>query len=88
MDEDSKRANFKKQLDEQHSWPTLYMFKFIVPKTKEGEVLELFPSNEISTKESNNGKYVSVTAKVMMQSSETVVAVYEKAHAIEGVIAL
>lgn len=48
----------------------------------------LFPSNELSTKESKGGKYVSVTAKIMMGSSDDVIKIYEEAHKVEGVIAL
>ena len=88
MKEDKSRINFKEKLDDQYSWPSLYMFKFIVPKGKEDEVIVLFPSNEVSTKESKNGNYISVTAKVMMSSSEDIVRIYEEAYKIEGVISL
>ena len=64
------------------------MFKFIVPGGKEGEVKLLFPKNVLETRPSKQGKYVSVTAKVMMASPEQVVNIYEKAAKIEGLIAL
>jgi putative lipoic acid-binding regulatory protein len=81
-------ASFKEKLDQQHGWPTLYMFKFIVPSGKEEEVFALFPKNQLTTKASRKGNYVSVTAKVMMRSSEDVMAKYRAAHKIEGVLAL
>lgn len=80
--------DFKQKLDEQYSWPSLYMFKFIVPKGRETEVMDLFPYNELSTKSSKNGNYISVTAKVMMGSSDDIIKIYEEAYKIEGVISL
>lgn len=80
--------SFKKKLDIIHNWPSLYMFKFIVPTGKEQEVFALFPNNELSTKKSSNGNYTSVTAKVMMRSSDHVMDKYREAHKIEGVLAL
>lgn len=88
MSDELSRENFKEKLDSQYSWPSLYMFKFIVPKGKEVKVLHLFPYNEVTTKESKNGNYVSVTAKVMMGSSEDIIKIYEEAYKIEGVISL
>lgn len=79
---------FKQKLDGAHKWPSLYMFKFIVPKGKESEVFALFPKNDLSTKASSKGNYISVTAKVMMGSSEAVMEKYQQANKIEGVLAL
>ncbi len=80
--------SFRKKLDSLHAWPSLYMFKFIVPSGKEEEVYALFPNNELKTKTSSQGNYVSVTAQVMMPSSEHVVRKYREAYEIEGVLAL
>ncbi|MFP4089985.1 MAG: DUF493 family protein [Cyclobacteriaceae bacterium] len=80
--------NFKQKLDKIHKWPSLYMFKFIVPSGREEEVFALFPKNDLSTRESSKGNYISVTAKVMMGSSEAVMEKYREAHKIEGVLAL
>lgn len=80
--------SFKQKLDSQHGWPSLYMFKFIVPSGQEEEVFALFPKNQLTTKASSKGNYVSVTAQVMMRSSEDVIAKYQEAHKIEGVLAL
>ncbi len=77
-----------KMLDQEHQWPTWYLFKFIVPRGKEDEVIVLFPDAETSIKASSKGKYRSVTAKMMMLSSSDVLDIYEKAAHIEGVIAL
>ena len=78
----------RERLDNVHSWPSVYMFKFIVPAEKEEEVLVLFPRNETTSKPSKNGKYVSVTAEVMIGTTDQVIDIYSQAQAIEGLIAL
>ena len=80
--------DFKEKLEATHKFPALYMFKFIVPESKTGEVKALFPLNEVAVKPSGKGAYVSVTARAMMPSSDAVIGVYEKAKQIEGIIAL
>lgn len=85
---DKTFEEFKEKLDSQHVWPSIYMFKFIVPKGKEAEILSLFPKNELTSKSSKEGNYTSFTAKVMMGSSNDVIKIYQEAYKIEGVIAL
>ena len=80
--------DFKRKLEEQHSFPTIYMFKFIVPSGKENEVIKLLPKGDISSKPSREGKYVSVTARLMMSTSDEVVEIYNQTYRIEGLIAL
>lgn len=80
--------DFKRKLEEQHSFPTVYMFKFIVPSDKENEVIATLPEGDITTKPSREGKYVSVTARLMMVTSADVINIYEEMHGIEGLIAL
>lgn len=82
------KSSFREKLDKIHQWPSLYMFKFIVPKGKEDQVRELFPKNILTEKQSRTGKYVSVTAKVMMSSTDAVIEIYERASEIDELIAL
>ena len=81
-------ASLKEQLDSQTDFPTLYMFKFIVPMGRENEVAMLLPNNEMVLKQSSKGNYVSVTIKAMMPSSESIVNIYLRASEIEGIISL
>ncbi|MGI9545332.1 MAG: DUF493 family protein [Cyclobacteriaceae bacterium] len=85
---DDQNQDFKDQLDQEHEWPDLYMFKFIVPKDRQSQIEALFEPRQISSKASKRGNYISVTAKVTMQSSDEVIAVYQAAYQIEGIIAL
>lgn len=79
---------FRVKLDAHHSWPTVYMFKFIVPQGKENELRTLFPNHTFTEKKSAQGKYVGLTMQMMAPSSESVIEVYQKASSVEGLIAL
>jgi putative lipoic acid-binding regulatory protein len=80
--------SFREKLDQHYAWPSLYIFKFIVPTGREVEVKKLFPNHDTTEKLSKQGNYTSITVKMMMPSSESVVEIYEQAAAIEGLIAL
>lgn len=73
-----------------HTFPTKYMFKFVVPNTpeKSDELKSLFPSAELTTNLSKTGKYISYTAVVKMDSVDEIILIYRKAGTIEGVLAL
>lgn len=80
--------NFREKLDQHYSWPSLYVFKFIVPKGKEAEVKNLFPNHTATEKPSSRGNYTSVTVQIMAPSSDVVIDIYVKASTIEGIVAL
>ena len=76
---------------EQQEWPNLYMFKFIVPNDNHhlAQVTALFNANsEISYHHSGKGTYVSLSAKEVMLSADDIIAVYERAALIPGIISL
>jgi uncharacterized protein len=79
---------FREKLDQHHSWPSLYVFKFIVPSGKEEEVKKLFPLHTTTEKPSKQGNYISITIQMMMPSSDAVIDIYQKASHIEGIVAL
>lgn len=80
--------SFREKLDQHYAWPSLYVFKFIVPTGQEDAVKKLFPNHVASEKRSEKGKYTSLTVQMMMPSSEAVISIYEQASVIEGLIAL
>lgn len=93
MSEDQKDnvqniERLKALLESQHKFPTTYMFKFIVPQTKEAEIKNIFPYENIRMNFSKRGKYISITVELLMESSEAVLQVYKAAQSIEGLIAL
>lgn len=84
-----KIASFREKLDQHYAWPALYIFKFIVPAQKVGELRQLFPRHVVATeKQSEKGKYVSLTYQMMMPSSDKVIEVYQRVSGIEGIVAL
>jgi hypothetical protein len=80
----------KEQLELQE-WPNVFLFKFIVPNTPEKIALTttLFDETaDIKFQSSKNGKFVSVSAKELMLNVDSIMAVYDKASKIEGIISL
>lgn len=81
----------EKQLGTHGSWPSVYMFKFIIPDNNRDYALlqRLFgDESRLFTRHSKGGKYISVTVKEMMISPEEVINKYREAANIEGIIAL
>lgn len=80
--------SFREKLDQHYAWPSLYIFKFIVPSGNEQAVRDLFPNHVASEKQSEKGRYTSLTIQTMMPSAEAVITIYQQASVIEGLIAL
>lgn len=83
-----KDKKFKNMLDDHHQWPCPYVFKFIVPSGQMERFHELFPDAPLTTRQSKSGKYTSVTLESTMCSSHDVMAIYEKAGKIPGIMSL
>ncbi len=79
---------FKEKLDNEYTYPVVYVFKFIVPLEKKEELETILPEGEKSYRQSKTNKYISLTLKKKVVSSDEVTEVYTKAHHIEGEIAL
>lgn len=82
------QERFRQILDAEHDWPTNYMFKFIVPKHQLAQIEALFPQHTITFLDSRNGNYVSATVIIPVDCADMVIAIYEQASRIEGLIAL
>ena len=81
-------VSFKNKLDEIHTWPSSYLFKFVVPEAKKGELLSIMPTGLVQERSSSNQKYVSITLTAKMESSDEVVSIYKEASKIEGIVTL
>lgn len=81
-------SRFQQVLDECHDWPCPYTFKFIVPQQSLSQIEKLFPEHDIQKRESKTGKYTSITVEISADSSDIIVAIYQKAALIPGVMAL
>lgn len=83
--------DLRAKLNAGSSWPQLYMFKFIVPSDnhKIALVESLFGDDaDIKLQPSSKGKYTSLTVRVVMLDTESVINVYREAMKIEGIISL
>tara|TARA_Y100000389_G_C17368798_1_gene467839 strand:- start:192 stop:458 length:267 start_codon:yes stop_codon:yes gene_type:complete len=87
-----KKSGFKKLLEENYTWPCLYMFKFICPAKNENiahlESLFNSESSEVILRQSSKGNFVSVTAKEIMLSPESVLNRYKEVEQIPGLLSL
>ncbi|MEX0274386.1 MAG: DUF493 family protein [Flavobacteriaceae bacterium] len=80
------------QLSESTTWPSNYLYKFIVPTDadKINSIHGIFDAHGavIQTRKSKNGKYTSVSITVNLKSPAEVIAKYREVGEIEGVISL
>lgn len=81
------------QLYETSSWPSEYLYKFIVPTSiaKIKMIEDLFDNlgAVIHTTASKNGRYTSVSINVQMEDPDAVISKYKLvAKRVEGVISL
>ena len=86
-------SKLKIQLEETDSWPSVYLYKFILPTQPEQskELLAIFDNlgAVINSKQSKTGKYISFSIKVKLSNPDAVIEKYkEVAQKIKGVISL
>lgn len=89
---DSERlARLRQHLDEVHTWPSMFMYKFVLPNDEKrvAELKQIFgESAEFSAKLSRKGNYTSITVKEMMLNADSIFDRYTAASKIEGIISL
>ncbi|MFY7756767.1 DUF493 family protein [Flavobacterium stagni] len=82
----------KEELQATSDWPSVYLYKFIVPTdTQKIVIVENAFDNMgavINTQQSKNGKFTSISVNVMMTSPEAVVEKYQELSTVEGIISL
>ncbi len=94
MDEKTRvfYERLREELQTTSNWPTLYLYKFIVPteQDKIAAVENAFNNlgAVIRTTQSKNGKFTSVSIQVEMQSPDQVIEKYQAVATIEGIISL
>lgn len=90
LDQETK-DRLKHHLDKVHTWPSVYLFKFVF-EPEQGrldQVLALFPpESEVLRKYSSSGRYLSISVKEVMLNADEVVARYDRASEISGVMVL
>jgi len=92
----SKESEFydklKKSLEETTTFPSDYMYKFIIPTSEEKfkNIESLFDNMGavIKSKPSKTGKYDSLTILVKMKSADDIIEKYIEVSKIDGIISL
>ena len=90
------RNNFykklKNQLDETTTFPSDYLYKFIVSTegNKVALVKQIFEGEDatITIKKSKTEKYKSISVVIHIENSNQVISYYKQAEKIEGIISL
>lgn len=93
---DKKTEDFyirlKSELEESTTWPSVYLYKFIVPTNATNINLVENTFNNmgavIKTNSSKTGKYTSISVNVTMQNADKVIEKYQELSTIEGIISL
>lgn len=97
MSDNSNTEEFYKklklQLEESSTWPSEYLYKFILKtdasKIKKLESLFNDVGAVINTTQSKNGKYTSISINLILKNPKTVIDKYvEVTNTIKGVISL
>lgn len=82
----------KSQLLDTSTWPSDYLYKFIVPTdaSKIKEIEEIFNNTGavVETRQSKKGTYTSISVTVNLKNPDAVIEKYKAVGLIEGVIAL
>ena len=85
-------VRLKEELSTTSTWPSEYLYKFIVPSDlkKIVEIESAFNNMGavIKTSQSKTGKYTSVSVDVQMKNPDAVIEKYIQVSGIEGIISL
>lgn len=82
----------KVELDSSTTWPSIYLFKFIVP-TQDDNVFKVEDAFNcmgavIKTTKSKTGKFTSISVDVTMKDAQEVIDKYIELSTISGIISL
>lgn len=82
----------KVELDSSTTWPSIYLFKFIVP-TQDDNVFKVEDAFNcmgavIKTTKSKTGKFTSISVDVTMKDAQEVIDKYIELSSIKGIISL
>ncbi|MDQ0477682.1 MULTISPECIES: DUF493 family protein [Chryseobacterium] len=84
--------SLKEKLEATHNFPEDYQFKFIVlnEEKKITEIYRVFDDMKftLTTRDSKNAKYTSLSIMAFVLDAEHVISVYKKVGEIEGVMSL
>ena len=92
LNPDDFYASLKEKLEATHDFPQDYLFKFILTneESKHTEIFRVFDDVKytLSTKDSKNGKYTSLSLNAFVMDADQVIAIYKKVGKVPGVMML
>ena len=85
-------ASLKEKLETTHNFPEEYLYKFIIP-SDESKITEIYRAFDdvkftLTTRDSKNGKYTSISINAFVLDAEHVIKIYKEVGKISGVIML
>ena len=85
-------GRLKEQLLDNTTWPSSYLYKFIVPTDEEKieQINAIFDNTGavIESKQSKKGTYTSISITVNMKDPDAVISKYKEVSTVGGVISL
>jgi len=91
-DQEDFYERLRQQLWENTTWPSKYLYKFIVPtdKDKIEQVHGIFDNTGavIESKQSKKGTYTSISITVLLKNPDEVIKKYKEVTVIDGIISL
>ena len=85
-------TSLKEKLEGTHNFPEDYLYKFIVnnEESKMTEIYRVFDNIKftLSTRDSKNGKYVSLSINAFVLDADQVIKIYKEVGKIDGVMML
>ena len=85
-------ASLKEKLEATHDFPQDYLFKFIITNdhSKHTEIYRVFDDIKftLTTKESKNAKYTSISINAFVMDADQVIKIYKEVGKISGVMML
>ena len=95
MDQDKSEefyGRLRDQLADSSTWPSNYLYKFIVPTDTEKikQIQDIFDNTGavIESKQSKNAKYTSLSITVNLKNPDEVIRKYKEVGEVKGVISL
>lgn len=85
-------GRLREELQKSTSWPSNYLYKFIIPTDPERieQIGSIFNNTGavIESKKSRNGKYTSLSITVHLENPDQVIEKYREVGKVKGVISL
>ncbi len=89
---DAFYSRLKIELSNTHTWPSDYLYKFIVTTDSEkiAQIHRIFDNTGavIESRQSRKGKYTSISIMVHFKDPDAVIEKYKEVGEVEGVISL